>query len=324
MLAAATVLISSVLAACGDAGREVEILTIPGGSSMSGAADSLAAHGIIDWPLAFRLYGRLTGVDRSIKAGVYRLPRKLGWSDAIEALVAGRTLPDALDVAPGSTIARLAPYIAAIAGTSIAFAERRLFDPALADSLDVPGPSVEGYIVPSTYRLPPGTSVESIAAALVEPYARLWTPERRAMLASLALTEREVITLASIIQAETRRSDEMPLVSTVYHNRLRLGMRLQADPTVQYLLPPGTRLRSEHIEALGGSAYNTYAYDGLPPGPIGSPSEEAIDAALRPTPLPYLYFAGAADGRLRFSTTFEEHRRIIEGGGAAATDLDEL
>ena len=104
MVAVATVLISSVVAACGEAARDVEVLTIPVGSSLSVAADSLAAHGIIRWSRAFQLYGRMTRADRSIKAGVYRLPHELGWADAIEALVAGRTLPDALDVAPGSMV----------------------------------------------------------------------------------------------------------------------------------------------------------------------------------------------------------------------------
>jgi UPF0755 protein len=155
--------------------------------------------------------------------------------------------------------------------------------------------------------------VVSIAATLLARYRSFWTPERRAALDSLGYSEREAVTLASIVQSEARWEDEMPLISAVYHNRLRRGMRLQADPTVQYALESRqSRLLYRHIDEAADHPYNTYTHDGLPPGPIGSPGLAALDAALQPADVPYLYFVARDDGRHEFARTLVEHNRNIE------------
>jgi UPF0755 protein len=135
------------------------------------------------------------------------------------------------------------------------------------------------------------------------------------------MSEREITTLASIIQAEARWEDEMPLISAVFHNRLRRRMRLQADPTVQYALESHqSRLLFSHIDSVADNPYNTYTHVGLPPGPIGSPGTSAIDAALHPAPVPYLYFVAREDGHHEFSRSLREHnqaiQRVRQGSGA--------
>jgi UPF0755 protein len=127
------------------------------------------------------------------------------------------------------------------------------------------------------------------------------------------MSEREIIALASIIQAEARWEDEMPLISAVFHNRLRRGMRLQADPTVQYALDSHqSRLLFSHIDSVADNPYNTYTHAGLPPGPIGSPGAAAIDAALHPAAAPYLYFVAREDGHHEFSRSLREHNQAIQ------------
>jgi UPF0755 protein len=276
-------------------------------------ADTLAAHGVIGWPRFFELYVRVKKADSQVKAGTYELPRGAGWSRSLEALVSGRVVTVAVTIPEGWTISQIAGRLAPIAGIPEDSVAQRLLDPALAESLKVPGPNLEGYLFPETYRFAQAVSAETIAAEMVDRYREIWTPERLAALDSLGMTERELVTLASIIQSEARWEDEMPLIAAVFHNRLRRPMRLQADPTVQYALESRqSRLLYSHIDSVADNPYNTYTHDGLPPGPIGSPGISAIDAALKPASVPYLYFVAGDDGRHEFSRTLREHNRAIQ------------
>ncbi|MGD8698980.1 MAG: endolytic transglycosylase MltG [Gemmatimonadales bacterium] len=302
-----------VAAACSDGDGELERLVIPEGSSLQATSDTLAAHGVIRWPRLFELYVRLQGADSDIKAGSYELRRGAGWSESLAALVEGRVITLPVTIPEGWAIAQIAGRIAPIAQASEDSIAVRLLDPGLADSLGVPGPTLEGYLFPETYRFAQGLSVEAVAVAMVDRYRDVWTDARRAARDSLGLTERELITLASIVQAEARWEDEMPLISAVFHNRLRRPMRLQADPTVQYALESRqSRLLFSHIDSVADNPYNTYTHDGLPPGPIGSPGLAAIDAALHPAAVPYLYFVARADGRHEFSRSLREHNQAIQ------------
>ena len=145
---------------------------------------------------------------------------------------------------------------------------------------------------------------------MTERYRGVWTPARRAALDSLSLDEREVVTLASIIEAEALRAEEMPIISGVYHNRLRIGYLLQADPTVMYALG-GRRARLLYaaIDSVADNPYNTYTQPGLPPGPIGAPGEAAIEAALRPADVDFLYFVARPDGTHIFTLSLQEHNQ---------------
>jgi UPF0755 protein len=219
----------------------------------------------------------------------------------------------AVTIPEGWTITQIAERLAPVVGASPDSLAAQLLDPTLADSLGAPGPNLEGYLYPETYRFARGVSVQTVAAELLKSYREVWTPERRAALDSIGMDEREIVTLASIVQAEARWEDEMPLISAVFHNRLRRPMRLQADPTVQYALDSRhTRLLFAHIDSVADDPYNTYTHDGLPPGPIGSPGLAAIVAALHPAAVPYLYFVAREDGRHEFSRTLREHNRTIQ------------
>ncbi len=306
-------LILLVAAACSDGEGGIEHLVIPEGASLQATSDTLAAHGIIRWPRLFELYVRIKGSDSAIKAGSYELRRGTGWSESLAALVEGRVVTLPITIPEGWAISQIAGRLAPIAQTPEDSVVQRLLDPRLADSLGVPGPSLEGYLFPETYRFAEGLAVEALAAAMVDRYRDVWTDSRRAARDSLGMTERELITLASIVQAEARWEDEMPLISAVFHNRLRRPMRLQADPTVQYALESRqSRLLFSHIDSVADNPYNTYTHDGLPPGPIGSPGLAAIDAALHPAAVPYLYFVARADGRHEFSRSLREHNQAIQ------------
>ncbi len=299
--------------ACGGGDESVERIIIPEGSSLHSVSDSLAAHGVIRWPRLFRLYARFKGAESKLKAGTYDLRRDGGWSDALDALVEGRVVTVAVTIPEGWTIAQIAERLAPIVGRPADSIARRLLSPTLADSLRAPGPNLEGYLFPETYRFAQGVTTEHIAAELLDRYRAVWTPQRLAARDSIGMDEREAVTLASIVQAEARWVEEMPMISAVFHNRLRRPMRLQADPTVQYVLESRqSRLLFSHIDSVSDNPYNTYTHDGLPPGPIGAPGLAAIDAALHPAPVPYLYFVAKEDGHHEFSRTLREHNRAIQ------------
>lgn len=301
------------LTACAEPPRGTERLVVPEGSSVAAVGDSLAAHRIIRWPRLFTVYVRLRGLDHEIKAGTYELSRGAGWAAALDALVAGRVVTVAMTVPEGWTARQIARRIAPIVEEPADSVASRLLDPRLATRLGAPGTTLEGYLFPETYRFAQGVSVETIADRMLQAYREVWTPRRLALLDASGMTEHEVVTLASIVQSEARWPDEMPIISAVFHNRLRRGMRLQADPTVQYALEARqSRLLYRHIDSVAENPYNTYTHDGLPPGPIGSPGANAIDAALQPADVPYLYFVARADGRHEFSRSLIEHNRTIE------------
>jgi UPF0755 protein len=190
----------------------------------------------------------------------------------------------------------------------------------------VPGPTLEGYLLPATYDFPLNVAVDTVIAHMVGAFHRVWTPERQKLADSVKLSERDVITLASIIEKEAKHRDELPVISSVYQNRLRIGIPLQADPTVQYALGiHRDRLLYRDIREVEDNPYNTYKIKGLPPGPIGSPSALAIDAVLRPANTKFLYFVARPDGSHLFTGSLQEHNRAkqqakLEWQAAAKAD----
>jgi UPF0755 protein len=218
-----------------------------------------------------------------------------------------QTVP--LTIPEGFTLRQIGARIAAFTGDSPDSIRLLLGDPAFVSGLKVPGPTLEGYLFPDTYRFADDLPARAVILALVERYREFWTLERRARLDSLGLTERELVTLASIVEKEARVGEERPVIAGVYWNRLQRGMLLQADPTVQYALggEPRERLLYADIDSVAGHPYNTYTQPGLPPGPIASPGEAALDASLSPAEVPYLYFVARPDGSHEFTRTNREH-----------------
>ena len=299
------------LSACGGEGSGDPVrVHIPVGASFSQVTDSLASKDIISAPPLFKLYARARSATSSVKPGTYAFRRGTSWDRVLDDLRSGRVLTARLVIPEAWDLRGIAPRIAAATGLDEDSIMQVVFDTVVARRFGTPGPTLEGYLYPATYTFPVAASLDSILAQMVTAYRRVWTPERRARADSLGLNEREVVTLASIIEKEARIRDEMPTISAVYHNRLRRGQRLEADPTVQFALGEHQqRLLYSHIDSVAGNPYNTYRHAGLPPGPIGSPSSMGIDAALYPADVKYLYFVARPDGSHVFTNTFAEHTR---------------
>jgi UPF0755 protein len=270
----------------------------------------LRAAGLIEHPRLFALYANLRGSEDRLKAGHYRFRPGQGWPSLLRDMEEGRVVTLPVTVPEGFTVAQIAPRLAEVALVSPDSVRGLARDSALARRLGVPGPTLEGYLFPDTYRFAEGIDPRKAMRAMVDRYHEFWTPEMRARADSIGLDERQVVTLASIVEKEARRPEERPVIAGVYLNRLRRGMRLQADPTVQFAL--GTtkaRLLYRDIDRVADDPYNTYTHAGLPPGPIASPGEASLRAVLWPAAVPYLFFVARPDGSHVFSVTEREHVR---------------
>jgi UPF0755 protein len=307
-----TAVLALLLAAgCGGAGTGPrQLVQVPPGASFSQITDSLHTRDLVGFTPAFRLYARLSGADARVKPGTYGFRRGQSWGRILSDLRAGRVITAKLVVPEGWSTPGIAARIAAVTGADSATILERLLADTIPARFGVPGPTLEGYLYPATYDFPINVPMDTVISRMVAAYRRIWTAARQARADSVKLSEREVVTLASIVEKEAKRRDEMPLIASVYHNRLRIGIPLQADPTVQYAL--GThrkRLLYSDIRRVEKNPYNTYEIRGLPPGPIGSPSSMAIDATLHPAQTKYLYFVARPDGSHVFTNSLLEHNR---------------
>ena len=304
-------LAAAVLLATGACGGEGNArVTVPSGASMRLAADSLESAGVIGSARAFSLYAKLTGHDRRIKAGTYLFDRRASWNTIINSLVAGRGLVFTVTIPEGWDLKAIVPAISDVMKVPPESLDAATHDTALIHRLDIPTPTLEGYLFPETYLLPDGSPPLTIVRRLVNEFERRWKPEWNTRLGQLGMTRHQVITLASIVEKEARVPAERPIISAVYHNRLKRGMLLQADPTIQYALGRHTaRVLYRDLEVK--SPYNTYRNVGLPPGPIASPGTASIEAALFPADVPYLYFVAHPDGHHEFRATLREHNEAV-------------
>jgi UPF0755 protein len=320
-------LLVAAVAACGagSAGDGDPVrFTVPQGSGFGAVTDTLAQRGLVGFPLGFRLYARYRGAERAVKPGVYEVEQGIGWSDLLDKMVRGEVIRLTVAVPEGWTLRQIAARLAeASQAPADSLAEALLSEDA-AERYSVPGPTLEGYLYPATYSFPVGTSVESMIRAMVARHQQVWNEVRTGRAEELGMSPREVVTLASIVEKEARSWGERDTISAVFHNRLRIGMPLQADPTVQYALGTHqTRLLYAHIDSVADHPYNTYRRRGLPPGPIASPSEGAIDATLHPATVDFLYFVARPNGTHIFTRTLAEHnaaRREVDRMRAAAAN----
>jgi UPF0755 protein len=300
---------SAMAVGCGEGepAREVEVVIAPGMGAVE-IGRQLKEEGLVRYPRLFALTARLKGWDGSLKSGRYRFSSDQSWSEILSAMSRGEVVTFPLTVPEGFTVREVAPRVASISGVTEDSVRQLAADTALARSLEVPGPTLEGYLFPETYRFAEGVEPEFALRTMVEGYRRYWTSRRRLLADSLGLSEVEVVTLASIVEKEARVAEERPVIAGVYLNRLEIGMLLQADPTVQYALgEPKERLLYADIERVADHPYNTYTHAGLPPGPIASPGEAALDAVLEPAEVPFLFFVARPDGSHVFTRTEREH-----------------
>lgn len=303
-------LVTSLTFACGaPAGPPLQV-RIPEGASLSAAADTLVSHGLLESPRWFRIYARVFGKAHEIKAGVYQIPTGLSAPRLVRLLTEGRAALRRLVLPEGLMLTEVAGAVSQQLGVAPALFDSAARSPAIVQRVAPGASSLEGYLYPSTYLVRFGATAPELIDQMVAEFEAHWQPGWNARLDSLRMTRHQIVILASIIEEEVRYAPDRAYVSSVYTNRLRRHMRLQADPTVIYAL--GIRRRLYEKDYLRRSPYNTYLIDGLPPGPIGQPSEESIRAALYPADTDFLFFVAQPDGKHVFSRTLKEHLAAIQ------------
>src|ERR1700686_2028396 len=283
---------------------------IPRGANFGQAADSLARTGLVGSPRLFRLYGRLIGGDRNIKPGTYLLRHGTPWKDIISALNGGHGLVNTITIPEGYSLSQIMPLLARTLKVPPESVQAAVRDTALLARLDIPNPTIEGYVFPDTYAFPLGTTARQAVREMVYAFERRWRPDWDSSLVGLKINRNDLVTMASIVEREARLPEERPVIAAVYYNRLRRGMLLQADPTIQYALGHHVG-RVLYRDLAVQSPYNTYIHKGLPPGPVASPGVASLAAAANPANVPYLYFVATKDGHHEFRMTLDEHTTAI-------------
>jgi UPF0755 protein len=310
----------ALLLSCGGPAADAprERIIVPKRASLKAVAESLKAHGVIASAEGFRIGARVLGwfkprfrgLDRHLRPGRYEFARGERSQKILEDMLAGNTADDFFTVPEGFTIAEIAQAAAQKLGMDSAAFVAAASDPALMARLDIPPavPSVEGYLFPETYRVVFGASPEQLVDQMVDGFLAVWDTSWDRRAADIGLTRHQVVTLASIVEAEVRHSTDRRMIAGVYMNRLkrRHPMKLEADPTVIYAM--GKHVNRVLTKDLGiRSPYNTYLHAGLPPGPIGSPGRASLLATLWPADHDFLFFVARPDGSNMYSRTGAEH-----------------
>ena len=291
-----------------DNGKD-QIVTVNEGMALKEISNVLEQRGLIRNKLVFMTWARFKGYSRKIKAGEYRLNPSMAPIRIMEVLTRGVILTYTVTIPEGFSIKQIADV----------FFEQGLAprDEFMAYALksDSPGkhgiksPSLEGYLYPDTYIFARGLSVSAIIDVMVRRFKEVITPLNDGITRS-GMSLNEMVTLASIIEKETGKAEERPLIASVFLNRLRKKMRLESDPTVIYGIKDFSgNLKKKDLSTH--TPYNTYSIRGLPPGPIASPGQASLMAVLNPDDTDFLYFVSKNDGSHYFSKTLEEHNRAV-------------
>lgn len=303
--------------------------TVSSGETTTLVADRLQQAGFITDEALFRLFMRYNGFDLSLEAGDFLLSPSMSIPEIASALQKARfievsiTIPEGLraeeiaDLLSEQNIMDGAAFLAAVRTTDLKLIGLTKTYPFLANR--PPGASLEGYLFPDTYRLPANAKPADLIGRMLDNFAAKVTPELIAQAQTQGLTLHQLLTIAAIVERETPRLDERPIVASVYLNRIKKGMLLNADPTVQYAMgyqsATGQWWKSpvllEEYQTVQ-SPYNTYLYPGLPPGPICSPGITAIGAVVNPATTEYLYFVATGDGGHVFAVTAEQHAANVK------------
>lgn len=287
-------------------------MDIEPGQSAWEISRTLQEKGVISHAPTFMALAAVTGKAKRLQAGSYVFEGNHFPQDIMDILFRGRTLRYRITIPEGYTIQQVGAAVemtGLLPGDSFV---RRAIDPASAAFFNIKAPSLEGFLYPDTYFLVPHITPLEIMAKMVDRFNTIYSPEMVHRAERLGLTRLEVITLASIIEKEAVVQTEKPVISSVFHNRLKKGMRLQSDPTAIYGID-GFSGRIGQKDLLRDTPYNTYRHPGLPPGPICNPGLDSIKAALWPARTDYLYFVAQGNGTHAFSTSLEAHNRAVSG-----------
>lgn len=290
-------------------------LVVPRDASLDTVVDSLRAEELLAVPGSFRLLATVTGWGEQLKTGHYRIRGGQSNYHLLDRLRRGLQDPVRLTIPPGGRPETVAQIVGRRLELKPKAFRAALRDTSLARELGTTPERLFGFMMPETYEVYWQTSADRVVRRVKESFDRFYERELAAGADSLGLSKHEVVTVASIVEWEALLNEEKPMIAGVYLNRLRDGWRLQADPTIQYVLlqTKGERTQRVLYEDLEiDHPYNTYQNRGLPPGPITNPSPAALRATVQPTQHDYYYFAATGDGGHTFSRTLEEHNRAAQ------------
>ena len=287
------------------------IVTISRGTSFSAVIDSLDAKGMIHSKFALKVAGRILGWTKELKVGLYYFNSGVSNYSMLRDLKDGTSRRMiAVSIPEGVRMRTIARRFGSELGVDSARIMYYCTDSAAVQSFGLQGKTLEGYLLPDTYFFQWQTDEKEIVERLVESFIEFYRDSLVERQRKLGMTMAEVLTFASIVEGEAQLDSERTIIAGVYYNRLKKRMRLEADPTIQYVLPDGPR-RLLYRDLKVDSPYNTYLYYGLPPGPINNPGREAILATLYPAVHHYLFFVADGKGGHIFSRSYSDHQRAV-------------
>jgi UPF0755 protein len=284
---------------------------IPRGANFGDVVGLLESGGVLAHPIAFRILARMRNDEADIKAGEYAFAPRQTSDEILRKLVAGEAQVAVWVTIPEGFTAR---------EIALTFAERKLGNSAaydqtfLHEGIDIAGrrtPSLEGYLFPSTYLMPVNVTPSGAAKIMTDQFRKELPPDADERARALGRTVPELVTIASLVEREAKADDERALMAGVYYNRLRLGMPLEVDATIEYIFPEHHAVITRQDLAID-SPYNTYLHTGLPPTPIANPGKASLDAAFDPRSSDYLYYVYKGDGHHAFARTLAEHNANVE------------
>lgn len=276
---------------------EPQTLVVEKGMPLSAVVEALREKRVVSQPFFFKAYVLLKQSASKIRAGEYTFPPNLKPDEVLNLLLKGDFATRRITIPEGWSVKEIAKFLASQGLVQ----EGRFLEKA---------GGLEGYLYPDTYEIYKPKDEDEVLAKLTRRFEEVWSRDFAAQAAARGMSRQEVVTLASIVEKETGKDDERPLIASVFLNRLRLGMPLATDPVVIYGIPNfDGNLTRRHLETPG--PYNTYLNAGLPPTPISNPGADAIRAVLNPAPSDYLYFVSRNDGSHQFSRTEAEHLAAV-------------
>ncbi|MEK6337195.1 MAG: endolytic transglycosylase MltG [Acidobacteriota bacterium] len=301
--------------------KATEYIEIPRKSTPEGIVNKLVSEGVLrdKWPLLF--YIKITGSAKLIKAGEYRFPSPITPLGVLKKLEEGEQRLSRFTVIEGWTRWDIADSLSRMEELQLRDSNEALAlmdDTSAIRDLDPAATNLEGYLFPATYSYPPDTKPAMVVTGMAKRFHQVWTPERAGRARALGMSPRQIVIIASLIETEAKLKEERPLIASVIYNRLRKNIALGVDSTIIYASKLAGKWRNDGKVYLSDvnrrSPYNTRIYSGLPPGPVGSPGESSIDAALNPAQTDYLYYVrepARNDGAHNFYSSDAEFQKGV-------------
>lgn len=288
-------------------------LEVKKGETLSGIVDTLYVKGIIPNKINMKIAAFIYGAERKLQPGRYNIPNGLNYFQLVELLIGGSTITEVLVTIPegiwqNNLASLLHEKLSIDSNKVIELSKSRSF----LNSLGIDADNLEGYLLPETYYFYSNSTAEEVLRKLSDEMNKIFDDEKvQKRMNELKMNKNQILNLASIIEGESNLFEEFKTISGVYHNRLKKGMLLQADPTVQYILRDKRKNKIYRKDLEIDSKFNTYKYVGLPPAPINNPGKQAIMAALFPEKHMYLYFVANGEGGHFFSSTYNDHSQNV-------------